>query len=55
MINISLEEVKVIPKLRKVKNYKSKSKAELIIIPKPEMSIEKIGKKLINQAKNKRH
>ena len=46
MINVSLEEVKVIPKLRKVKNYKSKSKDELIIIPKPKISIEKSRKKI---------
>ena len=36
MINLSLEELKIITKIRKVKDYKSKSKDELLkIVSKP--------------------
>ena len=48
MINFSLEELKIIEKLRKVKAYKYKPKDELIKIlsePYPKISIEKIRKK----------
>ena len=48
MINLCLEELKVIAKLRKVKDYKNKFKGELTKIlnkPKPKIDIEKIRKK----------
>ena len=51
MINLSLKGLKAIAKLRKVKDYKSKSKDELtkiLIKPEPKIIIKKI-KNLINQ------
>ena len=48
MIIFSLEELKIIAKLRKVKDYKYKSKDELTKIlsePEPKINIEKIRKK----------
>ena len=45
MINLSLEELKVIAKLRKVKDYKYKSKDELMKIlsePEPKIFTENI-------------
>ena len=55
MINLSLNELKLIAKSRGIKDYKSKSKDELIKIlsePKPKINfhkqkIEKIRKKFI--------
>ena len=49
MINLSPEESKVITKLRKVKDYKYKSKDELMKIlsePEPKINIENIRKKI---------
>ena len=46
MINLSIEELQTIAKLRKVKDYKRNSKDELIkILSKPEPKIEEIRKK----------
>ena len=46
MINLSLEELKIVAKLRKLKDYKSKSEDELIIIlSKTKPKIEEITKK----------
>ena len=46
MINLSIEELKTIAKLRKVKDYKYKSKDELTkILSEPEPKIEEIRKK----------
>ena len=48
MINLSLEELKVIAKLRKVKDYKYKSKDELLKIlsePEPKIRTENIWTK----------
>ena len=48
MINLSLEELKAIANLRKVKDYKNKSKDELTKIlsePEPKINIEKIRKR----------
>ena len=45
MINLSLEELKAVAKIRKVKDYKSKSKDELIKIlsePKRKMNFSKL-------------
>ena len=51
MINLSLKGLKAIAKLRKVKDYKSKSKDELtkiLIKPEPKIIIKKI-KNLMKQ------
>ena len=46
MISLSLEELKAIAKLRKIKDYRSKSEGELIkILSKPKLKIEEIRKK----------
>ena len=53
MINLSLEELKIVAKLRKLKDYKSKSEDELIIIlSKTKPKIEEITKKL-NELRDK--
>ena len=53
MISFSIEELKTIAKLRKVKDYKYKSKDELIKIPnEPEPKIEELEKNLMNQEIN---
>ena len=52
MINLSLNELKLIAKSRGIKDYKKKSKDELTkILSKiePKINIEKIKKKLMNQ------
>ena len=56
MINLSLEELKVIAKLRKVINCKSKSKDELIKTlskPEPKISLSKKRIKEIGEKFNK--
>ena len=46
MINLFLEELKIITKFRKVKDNKNKSKDELTkILSKPKLKIEEIRKK----------
>ena len=53
MISLSLEELKIIAKFRKVRNYKKKSTDELMkILSKPKPEIEEIRKKLMNQEIN---
>ena len=54
MINFSLEELKIIAKLRKVKAYKYKSKVLIKILsePYPKIGIEKIRKKF-NESRNR--
>ena len=55
MINLSLEELKAIANLRKVKDYKNKSKDELTKIlsePEAKINIEKIRKRF-NDSKSK--
>ena len=52
MINLSLNELKLIAKGRGIKDYKKKSKDELTKIlskTEPKINIEKIKKKLMNQ------
>ena len=49
MINLSLNELKLIAKNRGIKGYKSKSKDELTKIlsePEPKINIEKIRKRI---------
>ena len=49
MINLSLNELKLITKNRGIKGYKSKSKDELTKIlsePEPKINIEKIRKRI---------
>ena len=51
VINLSLEELKIIAKFRKVKDEKYKPKDELMEIlsePEPKISTEKIKKNLMN-------
>ena len=53
MISLSLEELKIIAKFRKVRNYKKKATDELMkILSKPKPEIEEIRKKLMNQEIN---
>ena len=53
MINFSIEELKTIAKFRKVRDYKYKSKDELIkILNEPEPKIEELEKNLMNQEIN---
>ena len=52
MINLSLEELKAVAKIRKVKDYKSKSKDELtkfLIESEPKKIQKRSEKKLMNQ------
>ena len=55
MINLSLAELKAIAKLRKIKEYKNKSKDELTKIltkPEPKINIEKI-RKIFNESRDR--